>query len=362
MKWYKIFFLFISLSITKFVAAQAPTITSVTYYDGNTIAGPGDSVMLHGTNLYKIINDGYHLNFGSDGGANAYSIIDDFTMKFYFIAITSFEPGYGTPIKLTNSNYNTVGSVDINWDPTPVITSVTPLIVSTGDTVHVYGKDLLLKGTNLYSYLMVKIGGTYAIPIIPYDIYENQKFYYSHIKVIVGNNGGGIEFNTGYEGGAVIYSMEQLVYKNSLEFCPGQQKIITTSCSTSGNKWQVDTGNGFVNITNNANYNGAQTQNLTLTNIPSSFNGYTYKCLNYGTACFAFKLKLSNNWLNNTDHLWSNPANWSCGTLPDFNTDVFIKSNDTLTLDTDATINTLHLAPGATFIVSPGKKLTLTDH
>ncbi len=43
-------------------------------------------------------------------------------------------------------------------------------------------------------------------------------------------------------------------------------------------QWQVNTGSGFTDITNNTTYSGATTATLHLTNVPMSFNGYTYRC------------------------------------------------------------------------------------
>ncbi len=48
-------------------------------------------------------------------------------------------------------------------------------------------------------------------------------------------------------------------------------------------QWQVDNGGGFVNVVNNANYSGATTTTLTLTNVPASFNGYLYRAVATGT-------------------------------------------------------------------------------
>jgi hypothetical protein len=43
-------------------------------------------------------------------------------------------------------------------------------------------------------------------------------------------------------------------------------------------QWQVNTGSGFTDITNNAIYSGATTANLHLTGVPLSYNTYTYRC------------------------------------------------------------------------------------
>ncbi|MCU0324300.1 MAG: hypothetical protein MUF45_03475 [Spirosomaceae bacterium] len=44
-------------------------------------------------------------------------------------------------------------------------------------------------------------------------------------------------------------------------------------------QWQVNTGSGFANITNDAIYSGATTVTLTLTEPPQSFSTYQYRCV-----------------------------------------------------------------------------------
>lgn len=43
-------------------------------------------------------------------------------------------------------------------------------------------------------------------------------------------------------------------------------------------QWQVNTGSGFTDISNNAIYSGATTANLHLTGVPLSYSTYTYRC------------------------------------------------------------------------------------
>jgi hypothetical protein len=125
-------------------------------------------------------------------------------------------------------------------------------------------------------------------------------------------------------------------------------------------QWQVSTdGNTFNNISDNGFYTGTNTGGLRLNNIPSSWNGYTYTCLSNGVnSKLYYKIKFVNNWNDNADSTWENPANWSCGSLPDSFTDVTIRSG-TVFLNTDATVRSLTVAPGATLSIAPGKNLTV---
>ena len=62
--------------------------------------------------------------------------------------------------------------------------------------------------------------------------------------------------------------------------CAGENAEIDIVATGSGLKynWSVDTGTGFFLITDGGVYAGAQTNKLKLTKIPSSFNGYSFRC------------------------------------------------------------------------------------
>jgi len=53
-------------------------------------------------------------------------------------------------------------------------------------------------------------------------------------------------------------------------------------------QWQVDTGSGFTNITNNSTYSGATTATLTVSNITAGMNGYLYRVVLGGDCTTSF--------------------------------------------------------------------------
>ncbi len=61
--------------------------------------------------------------------------------------------------------------------------------------------------------------------------------------------------------------------------CAGGNISLTSNVTGTTYQWQENTGSGFVNISNNANYSGTNTVTLQLTNIPASWNGYSYRCV-----------------------------------------------------------------------------------
>ncbi|WP_300564469.1 SprB repeat-containing protein, partial [Flavobacterium sp.] len=61
-----------------------------------------------------------------------------------------------------------------------------------------------------------------------------------------------------------------------------------TATGATGYQWQVNTGSGFVDVTNVAPYSGATTNTLTITGATVGMNGYLYRCVTYNPtiACF----------------------------------------------------------------------------
>jgi hypothetical protein len=126
-------------------------------------------------------------------------------------------------------------------------------------------------------------------------------------------------------------------------------------------QWQLNTGSGFFNITNNNNYSGATSNVLQLNNIDSTWYGYQYRCVVDGIAGTAITIQFSDSWLNlwsGMSTAWENSSNWSCGVLPGANTDVIINSG-TVVLNSDVSIRSLIVKPGASFTVNANHKLTI---
>ena len=109
--------------------------------------------------------------------------------------------------------------------------------------------------------------------------------------------------------------------------CPGANITLISNVRGSSYQWQLDTGSGFINITDNSFYTGSNTVNLTLMNAPSIWYGYQYRCLVDGASLSdTTNLHFTAYWNGSVSNAWETPANWNCGTLPDANTDVIINS------------------------------------
>ena len=141
--------------------------------------------------------------------------------------------------------------------------------------------------------------------------------------------------------------------------CKSGNTSITSSIAGANYQWQVNTGSGFANITNNGNYNGTNTVTLQITNAPTSWYGYEYRCVVDGNNSYPVSLQFLNTWTGAVNNNWENTGNWSCGVLPDANTDVVI-NDGTVILSSNASCRSIYLNPAVTFTVKTTYKLTVT--
>lgn len=70
---------------------------------------------------------------------------------------------------------------------------------------------------------------------------------------------------------------------DTVRLCDNGSGNIISNVTGTGYQWQQNTGSGFANISDNANFSGTTTATLQLTNIPASWNGYLYRCVVNGS-------------------------------------------------------------------------------
>jgi large repetitive protein len=155
------------------------------------------------------------------------------------------------------------------------------------------------------------------------------------------------------------------VFRNRIDapvgaaLCPGGDSTTLLAGGTAATyQWQVNTGGGFANIADNGNYTGTASAALTIRGIPLAWLGYQYRCVTNLFTSTVFTLNIENRWLGTVDGNWENPANWSCGRLPDSNTDVVINGGP-VAINTNVTIRSLRLSPLASLTVAAGYTLTV---
>lgn len=126
-------------------------------------------------------------------------------------------------------------------------------------------------------------------------------------------------------------------------------------------QWEIDSGNGFRSIAESSQWQGVQTNRLRLRNMPSSRTGDRYRCIVDGRISKMQEVGFQRRWIGTTNTAWENPANWSCGQVPDRYSDVIIPAG-TVVVSSQVEIRSLQVRPGARVQVKPGFQIrTLVD-
>jgi hypothetical protein len=124
-------------------------------------------------------------------------------------------------------------------------------------------------------------------------------------------------------------------------------------------QWQINTPNGFVNLTDGNLYTNTQSDNLIIRNASSSLYGSQYRCISNDLTGITQTITFENNWTGSINNIWNDPGNWSCGVVPDGGTDVII-SNGTVLLNANGICRTLQLQNGGNLSIQSGFSLTIT--
>lgn len=128
-------------------------------------------------------------------------------------------------------------------------------------------------------------------------------------------------------------------------------------------KWQVDNGNGYVDIVNNGMYSGANTRVLLLNNIPAEFYGFKYRSVQSNgintVTSTPIALKFTSTWTGASSNAWEDAGNWSCGVVPDQYIDAVITSQSPVfpLVSSNASCHSLMSSPGASVTVKAGFNL-----
>jgi hypothetical protein len=154
---------------------------------------------------------------------------------------------------------------------------------------------------------------------------------------------------------------------NTADACDNANTIFVAASPVPGvtYQWQVSTNNGtsYSNIANGTVYTGVTTDTLTLNSASSTLYGNLYRCaITNGTATTysqAATLKFVDTWTGAVSTAWETGGNWSCGTVPDANTDVIFNAG-TAVISSAVTIRTLSLNTTSTKLtVNTGHSLTV---
>lgn len=161
----------------------------------------------------------------------------------------------------------------------------------------------------------------------------------------------------------VITNTQLTVIDNSIVVCPGGSTVYKAGVSGGlAYQWQVNSGSGFADLSDDAVHSGATGSSLLLNAPPAAYNGRTYRCLvttSSGTVTsMVYTLKVGVQWTGAVSSAWENAGNWSCGIIPDGTVDVFIDKGNVI-VSSNAAVRSITLKPGVQFWVAAGYNFTV---
>lgn len=147
-----------------------------------------------------------------------------------------------------------------------------PDIVVIGDGARSY----LYRNTSSAGTLSFSPGVAYVTPL-------NFNWVYSSvIGDIDGDGKPEIVVTNGADNQVSIFRSQ--IGERTMTVCASSDLAITADSAGTTYQWQVNTGNGFVAITDNTLYRGAASDTLNIHHTPDSLNLYQYRCLKDGIA------------------------------------------------------------------------------
>jgi hypothetical protein len=159
----------------------------------------------------------------------------------------------------------------------------------------------------------------------------------------------------------VITNEDNTLLGNKNSTCPNGNITFESGLVGTTYQWQVNDGNGYIDLSNGGIYSDVTNSVLRVSNMPTSLRGYKYRCLVNGNNYSPENLiKFEVKWTGAINTAWENPSNWDCGVLPDNKTDVIIPSSIRYPLVGIAgACYSLQLAPSSSVNVKTGFTLLI---
>jgi hypothetical protein len=123
-------------------------------------------------------------------------------------------------------------------------------------------------------------------------------------------------------------------------------------------QWQMNKGDGFVNIADTGIFSGTSGSALNLKGAPSHWYGYQFACLVDGIRGAVKSLRFINSWVGPLNGDWAVPANWSCEIVPDENTDVYFGDGSAL-ISNPQQCRSLFSTPASSIKILKGARLNI---
>lgn len=224
-----------------------------------------------------------YIDFATEGGTNnTNTLIDQLEIQlstnYDYFAIDNFAWTANTSPTITTSgtltNFTTcAGTVSSEKSFTASGSSLTGNITVTAPTG--YELSTVSGGTFTGTLTLTQSGGSVA----------NTTIYVRTTSGATGNPAGNISLTSASATGVAVAVTSTINPLPTITTQPSASTINAGANTTfsvaasnaTGYQWQVNTGSGFVNITNGGVYSGATTSILTITGATAGMNGYSYR-------------------------------------------------------------------------------------
>jgi len=151
---------------------------------------------------------------------------------------------------------------------------------------------------------------------------------------------------------------------DTIRICKGAPVSFATAVTGVSYQWEWDYGLGFQQLYNSLPgddlwISGATGPLLTISSL--NFSGRVRCKVNNSTYNNPINFILTAYWLGNENNAWENPANWSCGEVPNFQTEVIIMEGARFTpeINTNAACKKLFMKKNASINVNANRNLNI---
>jgi uncharacterized lipoprotein YddW (UPF0748 family) len=222
-----------------------------------------------------------------------------------------------------------------------------PSPAADGDTAVKY---VVYRFLNEQEAVLRKQDGTKVVDIVATNkLYLPQAGYYRYVVSALDKN------NNESEG--IISAMPNVV------LCPGGSVNLSAMITGTFYQWQYQNNGNWEALAPSEYFAGTTSDLLQITNLPVSHYGRQLRCLSNGTdSGSVYTLTFGTTWTATLNGSWSQGSNWSCGTPPDKNVDVYVAGNQVPfpTIDIpEAEARSVWLRNGARLQVPHGNRIII---
>jgi hypothetical protein len=145
---------------------------------------------------------------------------------------------------------------------------------------------------------------------------------------------------------------------SQINTCVGAPFSIASNVIGTNFRWQVSVdGVSYVDLTNNQMYTGVASSQLMVSGLDANAYGSYYRCVVDNVPQKGTQVLFRNAFTGAVNSDWQNAANWSCGSVPTGMVDVIV--NKPVTINSNVTVRSITIMPGATVTIAQGNTITL---